>query len=319
MSTTLMRLARALALSMLGAAISYLPAAPAQASVMAPVPPGPFNALVYGNFRSSNADSEGSLVVGGAIDLHTYGVNSRSGSAFGLWTREGGTLTNGHVWGSATSNVMLERAGVTGGNRPDVGDATALAAWRRYYNGLSSVLAQDPSARNAYRDPYSGLVLQGEAAANRHVFNVRAADLQGVRLLDIRGVDVEEELVINIIGDMASWVELDLSSTLGRYRSLLNYVDATIVHFRNTAPWADVLAPFATITGESGHIQGTLVAASFDSTLELHMGKTDFWNVPMGAGNAVPLPDTLALSAAGLFAAAWVRLRRREVRPSSAA
>lgn len=285
-------------------------AAPAQATLAAGVPDGPFNALVFGDYRSYNADSWGALIVGGRVDLHTYGVNSMNASNFGLWTAGGGSITNGHVWSHVTSNVSFTMAGQTGGQVYDVGSTARLGHLQSHYSGLSSRLATDAAARTATRDSGSGLMLVGDAAANRHVFNVDASVLPDVRWLDIRGVDAEEELVINIFGQAASFTNLDLSDSLGKYRTLLNYVDATLVHFKHTSPWADVLAPLAKIVGESGHIQGTLVAAAFDSQIELHMGKTRFWDVPDGdAGNAVPVPGSLALSALGLFAVVWVGRR----------
>ena len=289
----------------------------AQASLAAPVPTGPFNALVFGDYRSWDADTHGGVIVGGRVDLDTYGVNSRSASSFGLWTAGGGTLNNGHVWGHMTSNVNLTKAGLTGGEVYAAGDASRLVTLQRYYSGLSSTLAADTSARLAVRDPYSGLVLNADRAATRHVFNVNAADLPAVRVLDIRNIDPGEELILNILGSYADFSNLDLSYSLGAYRTLLNYVDATIVHFNHTAPWADVLAPLGTITGESGHIEGTVVAAGFNSQIELHMGRSDFWNVP---GNAVPVPGSLPLTALALFALAWVRRQSRDpvMRPNAA-
>ena len=281
----------------------------AQASLAAAVPSGPFNALVFGDYRSWNADTYGGLIVGGKVNLDTYGVNSQSASTFGLWTGGGGTLNNGHVWGHMTSNVNLTMAGITGGQVFDAGDASRLAHMQRYYTGLSTTLAGDATARLAVRDPYSGLVFNADRAATRHVFNVNASDLPAVRVLDIRNIDPGEELILNILGSYADFSNLDLSYSLGAYRTLLNYVDATLVNFRYTAPWADVLAPLATIIGESGHIEGTVVAAGFDSQIELHMGRSDFWNVP---GNAVPVPGSLPLTALALFALAWVRRQSRD-------
>lgn len=272
--------------------------------VAAEVPSGPFNAFVFGDYRSWNADTYGGLIVGGRVSLDTYGVNSQSASSFGLWTAGGGTLNNGHVWGHMTSNVTLTQAGMTGGQTYAVGDTARLGYMQNYYSTLSTSLATDASARAAVRDPYSGLILAGERSATRHVFNVNAADLPSIRVLDIRDIDPGEELILNILGAYASFTNLDLSHSLGAYRTLLNYVDATLVHFKHTAPWADVLAPLATIIGESGHIEGTVVAAGFDSQIELHMGRSDFWNVP---SQAVPLPGSLPLMALALFALAWVR------------
>lgn len=289
----------------------------AQATLVADVPSGPFNALVFGDYRSWNADTYGGLIVGGRVHLDTYGVNSQSASSFGLWTAGGGTLNNGHVWGHMTSNVTLTQAGITGGQVYAVGDTSRLGHMRNHYSSLSSTLAGDATARTAVRDPYSGLILAGERSATRHVFNVNASDLPSIRVLDIRDIDPGEELILNILGSYASFTNLDLSHSLGAYRTLLNYVDATFVHFKHTAPWADVLAPLATIIGESGHIEGTVVAAGFDSQIELHMGRSDFWNVPV---HAVSLPGSLPLTALALFALAWTR-RQTPVavkRPNSA-
>lgn len=286
--------------------ILWAPPTDAVATAITPVPGGPFNALVFGDYRSQNADTHGGLIVGGRVELSSFGVNTRGPSAFGLWSAGGGTVSNGHVWGHLTSNVRLEGAGMTGGQVFAPGNVVGLDSYIQHYRQLSTTWASDATARAAVRDPFSGLVLAGDKQASRHVFNVNAADLSAVRVLDIRDIDPDEELVINIHGDQASFTNLDLSESLGRFRTLLNYVDATIVHFKNTSPWADILAPWATITGESGHIQGTLVAGAFFSTLELHMGKTDFWKGPV---QGVPLPGVLPMMALGLLALWAVRRR----------
>lgn len=293
----------------------------AQATMVAAVPEGPFNALVFGNFNSYNADIEGGLIVGGRVSLDTYGVNAKSHSSFGLWTQGGGTLSNGHIWGGYTNNMQLaSNAGSTGAGAYAVGDSSRLFSMQSYYQSVSQSYAQTNFARTAYRDPWTGLVFEADKGAARHVFNVNAADLPYVRWLDIRNVDADEELVINVIGDSATFTNLDLSDSLGKYKTLLNYVDAKIVHFSATSPWADVLAPYATIVGGNGHIQGTIVAGAFDSQLEIHSGKTDFWKVPAGA---VPEPGSMALAAVALLALVRTRrggapIRLNFMRPSAA-
>lgn len=288
-------------------------ALPASAGVIAPILDGPFNALVFGNFRSSHADAQGTLVVGGTVELSSYGVNTMSGASLGLWSGAGGTLTDGRVYGNLTDNITLSNAGVTGGTAIGLGDGSRLASMQSYYTALSASYANDVGARNAYRTPWGGLVLEGSAAQTSHVFNVRAEDLVGTTWLDIRNIDPNEKLVLNIIGANASFSDIDLSSTLGRYNTLLNYVDASIVNFNATGAWADILAPYATITGSDGHLQGTVVAAGFNSNLELHLGKTDFWNVPSspGASSSVPVPGTLLLAALGLVPLVWSRREQR--------
>lgn len=287
----------------------------AHANLVAPVPSGPFNALVFGDFRSTNADMWGGLIAGGRVELSTYEVNARRNSSFGVWTAGGGLISNGRVNGDVTANMnFASNAGHYEGQRLGTASASALAPLRQHYNGMSSLLAADPNARAAYRDPWTGLVFEGVSSATRHVFNVKAADLPNVRWLDIRNIDADEELIINILGGSAVFTNLDLSDSLGRYRTLLNYVDATMVHFSATSPWADVLAPLATIVGGNGHIQGSVVAAAFDSQIELHMGKANFLSDPA----LVPLPGSLPLTGLALFALAWVRRREPVKRPSAA-
>lgn len=306
MMFNLIRQLRSVFKPILAAGVMAFAVGGAQANLVAPVPSGPFNALVFGDFRSTNADMWGGLIAGGRVELSTYEVNARRASSFGVWTAGGGLMSNGRVNGDITSNMnFASNAGHYEGKRVGTADLASLTPLRQFYSGMSAQLAAEAGARTAYRDPWTGLVFEGVASATRHVFNVNAADLPNVRWLDIRNVDADEELIINILGTSATFTNLDLSNSLGRYRTLLNYVDATLVHFSATAPWADVLAPLATIVGGNGHIQGSVVAAAFDSQIELHMGRAHFLSDPA----LVPLPGSLPLTGLALFAAFWIRRR----------
>jgi choice-of-anchor A domain-containing protein/MYXO-CTERM domain-containing protein len=278
-----------------------------------------FNAFVFGNFNSKSSDSEGNLVVGGNFTANGYSINSMARQG----PRDpaavvGGTLslTNGQANGDvyAGAGIVLSSAGVIGTQHTGPNDVGFLRDWQGYYTTLSSTYGQQ-AATGAVEQKWGGLYFTGKAGAGTTTFLVTTDMVKNAGYWNFAGLDAGQRVVLNFSGGSFDLFNMDLSQTLGKYDVLMNFLDATNVSFTNTSPDADILAPFATIHGSNGHVQGTLVAGSYDSTLELHESAPSFLAPPPASTpstpNSIPEPGSLALALGGLFMA-WQARRRVE-------
>lgn len=279
------------------------------------------NAFVFSDFRSSNSGSEGALVVGGNATLANYSVNSQRGSAQGLVSGGNVSLTSGQVNGaiSAEGTVAIKSGSATGGVQQLTADEFAFDGYRAHFEDLSARYGGLVDTGSVIRQSWGGLQFTSESDASIAVFTLTGTQLLGANSLTFTGLDRGQQLVLNIVGDAVQLSNIDLSSTLGSYSTILNFVDATDVEFTNTSVRASILAPEATIRGRNGNLAGLVVAYGWDSSLALRddAGAALSWPLDVGAepppGGSVPEPGGLALVGVACIALAMAgRLRKRE-------
>lgn len=284
-------------------------------SLAASGPAAPVNAVVFGTFSSANSDSEGALVAS-HFNLSGYSVNSNRSQSTGLYSAGTVSLTNGQINGDAVvlGDLTLNGAGLTGQLLPRDG-WTTLGGWieqqRQEMSVLSASFAATATNGQAVLTDYSGLVLTGDGTSATQVFQVDAAALRQATSLAISGLARGQGLVINVVGAKASIANLDLSTTLGAYDSVLNFVNANEVTISSTSPHAVVLAPGATIRGGNGHIDGLVVALNWQAGLELHnSGTSSLVNVT--SPSPVPEASSAMALALGLAGVSLVVRRRKQ-------
>lgn len=277
--------------------------------------PTPVNAVVFGTFSSTNSDSEGALIAS-HFDLSGYSVNSNQTQSTGLYSAGTVKLTNGQINGDAVvlGDLTLNGAGLTGQRLPNDGWAT-LGGWidqqRHEMSVLSASFAATAANGQTVLTDYRGLVLTGDGTAATQVFQVDASALGQATSLAINGVSRGQGLVINVVGLQVSIANLDLSTTLGAYDSVLNFANAFEVTIASASPHAVVLAPGATIKGGSGHIEGLVVARNWQAGLELHNSRTSSL-VNVTAPSPVPEPSSGLALALGLAGVGLVVRRRKQ-------
>ena len=130
------------------------------------------------------------------------------------------------------------------------------------------------------------------------------------------GIDngTNDATFVIVTGDGANYVLPNLNSYTGADKVIFDFVDATTLRFAGT--WnGTILAPLATITQQGGVIDGSVVVASINQTMELH--QTNLFTGDLsglsGITNtaAVPEPASLALLGLGFGAVAFIRRRRK--------
>lgn len=276
--------------------------------------PAPINALIFGSFSSTNSDSEGALIAA-QFDLSGYSVNSHLTQSTGIYSTGNITLSNGQINGDVVSlgAMSLDGAGVTGARLPGA-DWSGLPSWlsdqRSLFTGVSAALASSTPTGSTTLTSYSGLVLTGDGTATTQFFTIDASDLSQATSLTISGLSAGQGLVLNVRGAHATLANLDVSTTLGAYDTVLNFADASDVSINAASPHAVVLAPTATIFGANGHIDGLVIAASWQASLQLHDSAASAL-VSVASPSAVPEAPTTAAAALGLAGIGLAVRRRR--------
>lgn len=280
-------------------------------SSLASPEPTSFNAYAIRDFYGTQADTEGALVVGGSFAASSYGINTRGSSTdLGLWVAGDASLTNGQVVGDVSVGGTWQGvgAGVTG-KVFDQDEPSTLSNWETYYKALSAELSLLQPTGTVERTPWGALTLAGNGQGGPQVFNLQGIGLSSINQFSFSGIREGSSLVINVSGDV-SLSNLD-SSVFGRFDTVFNFTNAQNVTFKNTSLWADVLAPYALVTGENGHLQGATVMNSFKGSLEFHVGDRA-WLTPPSVG-AVPEPNAIGLFGLGLMGVGYLMYRKNSV------
>lgn len=281
--------------------------------------PTTFNSFLFHDYVGNSSDSEGIVVAGGNVTLNQYAIDSHRVAGDpnpGLVVGGAVSLSSSQVWGDLYSahSVSMSSANVTGKTYANSLDLSYLRDWQKYYTDLSTIYGSAATTGSVTKMPWGALNFVSSSANQAQYFNLTTSMLQGTNSLGFSGFTPGQHIVLNVYGSQAFMSNLDLSGSLGQYDVLFNFVDATSVTFQNTSPNADILAPKAAVKGMNGHIQGTLVADSWASLLEMHIGAGDYLKPPqliLAEMTPVAEPGTLSLFLIGALAV-WGASRRKK-------
>ena len=274
-----------------------------------------YGAFVFGDFTSSSSDTQTNLAVGGNANLSNYAVGQSTSPGTSAKLVVGGNLSgqNGsvgpggagaiYVGGSNSSSLT---AATKSQNLPSSQLPIDFAAAKSQYQSLSQTLF-NTAATGSVVNQYGTLTLTG-TASDVNYFTVQASDWNSANTVNIN-VAKNSTIVINILGTSVVFQngQISINGTSGENNAanaltLYNLYQATSLSLPGSkAPQGSVLAPFASVTGGYGQLNGQLIAQSFS-------GNTQF-NRPDFAGavtTAVPVPGTLPLLASGLVLLGWL-------------
>lgn len=266
-----------------------------------------YNAFTFNDYVSSYSDSEAGVISGGSFYAGYYSVNGFNVSTPGLIAKDNVYFTNGFVGnGVSAGNIYLDAVGNTGGQSSS--SNIDFAAMESFYRTMSSDLANQSMTGTVTSQPWGQLILQSNSTTSKHVFNIDSSLMSGVNQLTLAGLNAGDELVINFTGTgNLTLSNLDLSYTLGNYKTVLNMPTLTYLTIESTSPWASILAPEATILGSNGHIQGSLVANSFSSRIQLHYDPNAYFAI-----NTMPIPEPSTWLLMGLGLAGIAVISRKK-------
>ena len=238
---------------------------------------GEFNTFIFGDFTATS-DTEGRLAVGGNAVLQNYSVADKltpdEQAQYENVMLVGGdlTFTSGRVYygdvlvgGSATLPIY------------DIADGDLLtdqdvpidfAAEEAYLKALSLELAALPPTGTAERE-WSGLKVIGDGSSAVQVFDVDGDELRFVTWVPaLQGIPEGATLIFNISGEngrmSGGWQQF----VPFRTKVLYNYYEATTLSLQWISVEGSILAPLADVVNPQGVIQGTVIAKSWNGSMQ---------------------------------------------------
>ncbi|MEN9867230.1 MAG: hypothetical protein RL748_2820 [Pseudomonadota bacterium] len=237
----------------------------------------------FGNVKNI-PDIEGRLAVGGNLSISGFSIGGRVPPGSGQPSLVvGGDLTS-IGGGGIYDGYGAPGYAVYSGNRapstptyidfrkqtPSVID---FEAERTYLTVLSQQL-RDMPATGTVTKLWSGITLTG-SNADIEVFNLTADQVKSGLDLLLDNVKPTAHLILNVASDSQRKVKvgITMASLQDRHAKVLfNLHDADVVNFTGVLVLGSVLAPYACVRDSSGHLEGTIIAASWDSNMEIGFG-----------------------------------------------
>ncbi|MBK1645709.1 hypothetical protein CKO25_13830 [Thiocapsa imhoffii] len=276
-------------------------------------PAADYNVFVFGNFTSSNSDTEGNLAAGGNVNLTNYAVASKIPGQDGGRLVAGGhvTATNGGVGDGQNGRIYADSTNLTnftatGGVQPQT--LVDFAAAESLYKGLSTSLAA-LTANGTTNVEWGSLNLTG-TGSGLSVFSVTADQLTNTNSVNITA-DAGSTVLINVSGSGQIFQNGQVFlNGISKHNVLYNFSEATDLHLAGSKnPYGTILAPFADVTGGWGALDGQLIAQSFDGNIEMHNVLFE-GTLP----SPVPLPAAVWLFGSALGMMGGIAIKRRQRR-----
>lgn len=288
-----------------------------------------FNAVVTGNL-STPSDIEGRTVVGGNLTGGATFYNNPGSpppaSAFRALTVYGSStvgnpinINNGGgvtIVGTAAGSFNLNGGGgqsINGVGATAPNPLPAFSTFSTALNGLSTSLAA-LGANSIFPAPNStpgwpnNVPVAASAGTGLAVFHITAAQIAQLASFSV-GLNGRDAIVFNVTGNLNGTPNFQGGSANLAQRIIWNFTDATSLTF-TTQWWGTVLAPNATVTNNTP-IEGTLYAAAYNGTGELHRQPFSQGSLLPGASPPVAVPEPASLALFGLGAVGLIALRRR--------
>lgn len=242
-----------------------------------------YSGFFFGNV-SKIPDIEGRLAVGGNLSISGFSIGGRVPHGSGLPSLVvAGDLTSiggGGIYDNYSYPGYAVYSGKRGANVPTYIDFRQQAvspidfeAERIYLTMLSQQL-RDMPATGTVSQLYSTVTLTG-SNQDIEVFNLSASQVKSGLDLVLANVKPTAHLILNVSSDEQRRVKIGISMPQFQDRLqkvLFNLPDADVVNFTGVLVLGSVLAPYACVRDSSGHLEGTIVAASWESSMEIGYG-----------------------------------------------
>lgn len=263
-----------------------------------------------GNFDANN--STPSLVVGGNIVSAKIDVfNGSTSASTDTNATKGPAAAASYQWktGFGVYGGTVGQAGWADLRQGNVASYVDFSQAKQDLTALSNQLSQS-AANGTLIAENGGWTLKGDNTATAQIFNFSDNQLKNLTLSNIHK---DATVIINYTGTgAASFSDVVISGgqdgqfNTFRDRILFNFANASQLTV-GTEVFGSILAPKASVFGNA-HVEGTLVANSLNSNLEL--GYEPFkGNLTTVA--PVPEPETYALMGIGLIGLLATRRRQR--------
>ena len=242
-----------------------------------------YSGFFFGNV-SKLPDVEGRLAVGGDLSLGGASIGGRvpAGSTQPSLVVAGNikAFSGGSIWSNGQTNSWGVYQGDKAAAVPSyldlrnvVASPVDFAAERINLSILSQQL-RDMPATGKVTQLYAEVTLTG---GNRDVeyFNLTAAQVANTLNFALKNVKASAYIILNVAADTQRKVKLGISMNAfeGRgKRVLFNLHDTDVLNMSNVRVVGSVLAPDACVKDSSGHLEGSIIAASWESGMEIGYG-----------------------------------------------
>jgi len=233
----------------------------------------------FGN-SSNIPDIGGRLAVGGDLSLNGFSI---AGGVASSSTQPslvvGGNIVS--IGGGSIGSSSSNNYGVYVGNKaPGVPTYLNLnkvsyspvdfAAERTYLTILSQQL-KARAATGTVSVQWNTVTLNG-SNSDIEVFNLTAGQVVSSLTLALSNIKPTATLILNIASNSQRQVLFGISAwgLQGRQTKVLyNLPDADVLNFTGVGVLGSVLAPLACVTNSNGHLEGTIIAASWNTGMEI--------------------------------------------------
>ncbi|XXJ21441.1 choice-of-anchor A family protein [Desulfovibrio caledoniensis] len=272
-----------------------LAASPARAAYIDLGVAGDYNAFILGDYTSDSSDTQGNLAVGGNATMSNYRIGGSVVVGKDL------TMTNGSIGGNAVVGGSASLTRGRAGRSTVPGNATLpfdFGAQAAYLKNLSLALSGTGANGTVDSTPWGAISLSGDNTSGLQVFNLDAADLLNANTLSIDQIADGATILINVNGATAGLVNMGMDALMPYSdKVLFNFYNAEDLILDSVGIKGSILAPGADVAGRWGgwgHIDGTLIASSYNAHIEQH-------DVPFDGGTPVPEPGTFLITGLGLL------------------
>lgn len=242
-----------------------------------------YSGFFFGNV-SKVPDVEGRLALGGNLSISGFSIGGRVPAGSGQPSLVvAGDLTaigGGAIYDGSGHNGYAIYSGNRAASTPTYIDFRKQApnpvdfdAERTYLTFLSQQLRDTPATGTVHL-LYSAVTLTG-SNQDIEVFNLTSDLVRGGLDLYLENVKPDAHVIINVSADAQRKVKIGITmaSLESRHSKVLfNLHDADVLNFTGVWVWGSVLAPYACVRDANGHLEGTIVAASWDAGMEIGYG-----------------------------------------------
>lgn len=209
-------------------------------------------------------DTRASLVVAGNLAAYAGSLGSGNNNAFAVYSSTIGSSPK------VASYLDFRKVAV---------NPIDFEAERTYLSILSQQIRTSP-ATGTVSQLYARVTLTG-SNKDVEIFNLTADHVINTHDFDLVNVKPDAYLILNVASNAQRTIKFGITMTefINRHSKVLfNMYDAELINFGNAGVFGSILAPYACIKNSGGKLEGTVIAASWDSNIAV--GSTLFVPTP---------------------------------------